>query len=272
MERPSFHAFSLFSRLKGRRVDSNNDQDWLSSVAYATEKKLYLLVAGFVPTPYMRLRAQFESLVIDQPQILNVLKPIKQDTLFKFYENGKIPTGVNDDQAESFLQTSRQAMVGFNHARLQWRDGLDVGISVAGKKINACEVKRYRLDKKNTVEATKVDAAHEQLQKIAKDSLARAVSDLAKKGIAQSYIDSFIRDMGSLFALRENSEPIDMTVRGELVAARDSVYRDYSKALAVAKNRTHSDQVSVETFSLDDGPIKFKMAPYTVELFEFCLK
>lgn len=141
--RPSFHAFRLFGQMEGRRARVDIASPFVQAAAYATDQRLYVLVAVMVPTDGMIARNAFERLAKIDVAGLRALQNVGRNSLASYvFGKGKRP----DVGARGAPALDRAIKIIRDHRtqRDKYREPFDLVVDLRGTVDVGC-VLRYEL-------------------------------------------------------------------------------------------------------------------------------
>lgn len=268
--RANYHAFRLFSRLKGVELRTRTSDPWVSSVAFQDDANIYLMVAAFVPTPKMIANTlpiqsalaneQFtRSVAAAAPQLAGK-KELPEPLASKAREIG-------EHYRKIAMDATRKAAI--------WKSGLTLEISLPGTRAAPGKVAHYLIDSTHSNIYRDLQRAERLLAdrqgRMKREILGKLVSRLQGAGVPKETAERLRSASGSEKAVASvisrmpagKREAVAATFREIATEARDQLGETMREIENMPSARLHEDSISWPP----SGNLKITTEPYAVHLF-----
>ena len=270
--RANFHAFRLFSRLKGPEVPSRTSDPWVSAVAFRDDANTYLMVATFVPTPKMiastipiqsaLANEQFTRSVAEAAPLLMGKKELPEPLASK---------------ARAIGEHYKKVAVDATTKAATWKNGLTLEISLSGTRAAQGKVTHYLIDSRHSNIYPDLQRAEKLLadrrERMKRDALETLVSRLQGAGVPRATAQRLRSASGNDKAVAEvvsgipadQRKAVAIAITEVTVQAQDRLGETMREIENWPSARLHESSISWPS----SGSLKITAEPYSVHLFVF---
>lgn len=268
--RANYHAFRLFSRLKGVELRTRTTDPWVSSVAFQDDANTYLMVAAFVPTPKMIANTlpiqsalaneQFtRSVAAAAPQLVGK-KELPEPLASKARE-------ISEHYRKIAVDATRKAAI--------WKSGLTLEISLPGTRTAPGKVTHYLIDSRHSNIYRDLRRAETLLadrkERMKREILDKLVSRLQSAGVPQATAERLRSTSGNEKAVvgvisgmpAGKREAVAAVFREIATEATDRLGETMREIENMPSARLHEERISWPP----SGNLKIATEPYAVHLF-----
>lgn len=268
--RANFQAFRLFSRLKGRELQTRTSDPWVNSAAFEDDANVYLMVAAFVPTPKMTANTvPIQSALTNEEFTRSVAASAAQ-----LIGRKELPEPLAS-KARQIGEHNKKIMDDATRKAASWKDGLTLEIELSGIRAAPRKVTHYLIDSIHSNIYRDLPKAEKLLAglqgKLQREVPMKLLSRLQSAGVARETAERLLAASGNESAVgkvmsgmpADKREEVTRTVREISMEARNS----FSEAMREIENwpsaRLHEESLSWPS----SGNLKITSEPYAVHLF-----
>lgn len=270
--RANFHAFRLFSRLKGLELRTRTSDPWVSSVAFQDDANTYLMVTTFVPTPKMIANTIPVQSALENEQFTRSVAGAAPQLMGK----KELPEPLAS-KAREIGEHYKKIAVDATRKAASWKNGLTLEISLSGMRTAHGKVSHYLIDSTHSNIYRDISKAEkllaERLGRMKREFPGKLVSRLQSAGIPRETAERLRSASGNDKAVAGviSGMPADKreAVAGTIREISGEVREQFGETMREIENwpsaRLHEVQISWPS----SGNLMITSEPYSVHLFVF---
>lgn len=265
--RANFHAFRLFTQLRGTPLRTRSSDPWVRSVAFRDGDTTYLLVSSFVPTARMISETQKLSSALESAALT---RDMADQGLAARLAAGKGLPGPYAERAREISERNRREVKDETDKATRWRSGVDLEIHLGQRPK---QVRRLLIDADHSNVYRDLAKAREHL--LRRTQRLQAAVLITERLRAADFDRREVSRIEERLRQRRSNEEVLEAVSPErrerlaetLRAAIAEVRRGHREALeeisAWPSARLHEEAIEWPR----SGPLRLRVKPYTVQLF-----
>ena len=270
LPRANYNTFKLFSKLKGRQIDSGSSDEWVKSVAYTDGQRVYLLVSVMLPTKKMlRKEVSLRRRILNEDLLRSAPKTVTRRDIAAYMKKGKALPEPLHSNLGAVLKSEKSRLNDYRQKSMAWKNGIRLNINLRGLQGRPGKITHYKIDAKHSNGSADIQKAVEQLVRKNRATMKNATVRLDKLGVREQGKKAFFNEIKSSGNIRRILDRLPKQKRDKVRDVYEKMAAEISNNAQGVMNRESARLYKEELSWPSSGKLALDSKPYSVQLFVF---